>query len=1365
MTINIPNPYITRFEMNRIFNIFGEAKNGIKTTLLASIILIACFMPTNSVAQDPCVDNCDIISLACNSSINVSINENCYAAVTADLILEDPPFVYCPDSPINYSIDLFDENGIYIPGHVVGLEHVNTTIKASISLIPCSISCWGYINVEDKVGPKIIGCVDGFLPPVILDCFDYTNGIGPDEPDVIGFCDYFSSSLTFVDDTSNVMCVNGYAVSILRTWTAIDEAGFTDVCQQEIFVEQYILKDIEFPDDYIVEYTDDCDIFNDVSPELTGYPLGAFCPNIQFYWNDIEYSQCGVQRKLLREWFVLDWCTGESVSRGQVIKIIDNSSPIVECPSDTILYPADWYHCVTDVILDPYGLFDTLTKIKVVDECSLPISVTVEYLEAIEGITQPKTGDYYPVEINEDSTFTIPSILESVWVRYCYSDDCGNRSSYLETIPELIDSNLTSACCYFEIQIDDQEPPTAICEGYTKVQLTSTGVTEIFAETFDDASFDPCGDVAFFEVKRENSSCPSYPEHGIYGWGPSVHFCCEDLGETITVRMRAYDINGNYSECLGIVTVRSHATPKVECPADIDLDCGADYTDRDIIGIPTGENGCDSGINIGADWFDIQDYDLSCGTGTIYRQVDVIDDDGNVLKNCNQRIYIDPAKNTDALEVGDFTFPVDVTIDECAFGPNIHPEFTGKPIANKLFDCTNIAISYKDEAPYTTNNNGVCYKILRTWKIVDWCRFNPHYPHAYTLSHVQEINISNSGIVIFTCPQQDIIVNATSPLCEAYVDLGVTFSSTCNASMSVSWEIDAFSNGTIDYVGNGNDASDIYPVGEHKITYYAVNHCGGGQSSCTIYFNVVGDKEPTPICRAELVWTMGYNQETIVWASDFDLKSVGGCNGLDNISFSFVDTDEINYPESSRTFTCSDIPNGISETIQLDIFVIDEAGLSSSCHVFLQLQDTQDYCPDLSGMAMIAGEILTEKDEPIEEVMVELLNMNEEGSDMEMTNITGAYAFENIENNGQYKLLPYNDDDPLNGVSTLDLLMIQSHILGQNFLDSPYKLIAADIDANGSISAIDLIQLRKLILGIYESYPENESWVFVPEKHTFLDPLAPWNYPSYLDLLDVQNSEMEADFIGIKVGDVNNSIVINNVNDDGEIQRKDNSVFISTDNVIFAKGDLVGIPLRIEKDASILGMQFTISFDETALVFEGIDRGALDITQENFALLNSQEGTITVSIDDLSGIDLSESEILFTAYFESRIDSDIASLFDINSNFISAEIYNENYEIEKLSMVVHGAKDESYTQLEVFQNEPNPFDDFTSIAFSIPKRQKVALSIFDSNGSLIKNLSKTFDKGINEFLINASELNSNGVLFYRVESQSSIVTRKMIVVK
>ena len=83
-----------------------------------------------------------------------------------------------------------------------------------------------------------------------------------------------------------------------------------------------------------------------------------------------------------------------------------------------------------------------------------------------------------------------------------------------------------------------------------------------------------------------------------------------------------------------------------------------------------------------------------------------------------------------------------------------------------------------------------------------------------------------------------------------------------------------------------------------------------------------------------------------------------------------------------------------------------------------------------------------------------------------ITNNNGAYSFINNPHGNDYEISAIRDGDYLNGVSTADLVVIQRHILGQDLLDSPYKIIAADVNNNGSVSSVDLITLRLSLIHI-----------------------------------------------------------------------------------------------------------------------------------------------------------------------------------------------------------------------------------------------------------------------------------------------------------
>jgi len=71
------------------------------------------------------------------------------------------------------------------------------------------------------------------------------------------------------------------------------------------------------------------------------------------------------------------------------------------------------------------------------------------------------------------------------------------------------------------------------------------------------------------------------------------------------------------------------------------------------------------------------------------------------------------------------------------------------------------------------------------------------------------------------------------------------------------------------------------------------------------------------------------------------------------------------------------------------------------------------------------------------------------------------------------------ENDPVNGVSTIDITLMVRHILGTQLLDENYKLIAADVNQDDKISGIDVVALRKVILGL-SGFPNDNVWQFDP---------------------------------------------------------------------------------------------------------------------------------------------------------------------------------------------------------------------------------------------------------------------------------------------
>jgi PKD repeat protein len=81
---------------------------------------------------------------------------------------------------------------------------------------------------------------------------------------------------------------------------------------------------------------------------------------------------------------------------------------------------------------------------------------------------------------------------------------------------------------------------------------------------------------------------------------------------------------------------------------------------------------------------------------------------------------------------------------------------------------------------------------------------------------------------------------------------------------------------------------------------------------------------------------------------------------------------------------------------------------------------------------------------------------------------------------------------------------------------------------------------------------------------------------------------------------------------------------------------------------------------------------------------------------------------------------------------------------------------------KLFSNHPNPFNPTTTIRFDIKENEKGTLSIFNIKGQLIE--SQKFESGHHNYLWNANN-QSSGIYLYKLETESVIETRKMLLLK
>jgi uncharacterized delta-60 repeat protein len=307
-------------------------------------------------------------------------------------------------------------------------------------------------------------------------------------------------------------------------------------------------------------------------------------------------------------------------------------------------------------------------------------------------------------------------------------------------------------------------------------------------------------------------------------------------------------------------------------------------------------------------------------------------------------------------------------------------------------------------------------------------------------------------------------------------------------------------------------------------------------------------------------------------------------------------------------------------------------------------------------------------------------------NDTRLTGTEGGYAWSKLPIGNPYTLIPAkNDDSPAaNGVTTLDITLIRRHILNLATLDSPAKLLAADVDGSQSVSTVDIARIRRLILCQADSFPAG-LWRFVPSDYVCPDPLNPWDAPTNRLWPNLQTYLTNQDFLAIKLGDVNNTWTAPaGLSTAGQPVARQTGEAAARPTEMPSAGNpfppvqfLVGctngpqaseviLPVTAAGFQGITALQFSLHWAPTAADFVKVEQlGLPGLAAGNFGTALTNTGTLTVSWDDPDGIGktVADGTVLFSLRFFLRADPGATSQVIINGVPTPLEAANSAFEV------------------------------------------------------------------------------------------------------
>ncbi len=1039
-------------------------------------------------------------NLSCQQAeVNVAINQDGMSEITSDIFVVGTTGT-CAG---NFTIQLFNAVGADI-GNVVSCDFVGMSLLARFTHDDSGNFCESTLNIQDNIGPLLtcpndtINCSASTLPADVAAIIAEDN------------CDS-NPTLNFTETVTNQICTGQpFNRIITRTYNAFDNNGNAsfNTCEQQIFIRAADLDSIVFPMNYdnLELPMVDCSAAyptTDVTgvPTLFGDSVQDIC-KITVDFSDQVLSICDGTYKILRTWTAVDCCTGVTRTDMQLIKVGDGDGPTVTCPAAATI-GTEGTDCFATVVLP---------TLVVSDNCSGTIDVKI-------------FSSFGTFTTNGATVNEVPEGTHTF--NYRFTDACGNETY-----------------CPYEVTVEDNSGPTMVCEQFIDVSIGTSGEGDVFAVDLDEGSSDNCCPDLTFEVKREGEADTAYDA--------TETFVCADIGIQ-TVVLRATDCNGLSNTCMIQVEVEDKTTPLIMCPANTTLECTEYPANTAVAGTPTTFDNC--GI-ASMTFEDVASLD-ACDIGTVTRTFTIFDA-GGLSVSCSQTITYED--NTPIV----ITFPEDITINSCTAMADT--DVTGEPMI--ISDCEMTAYSIQNDTFILESGCG--FKILRTHKILETCS-------GVEYSDVQEIKVADNEAptfleaagaldVTFSC-DEPVVVPApptTVDACGSAVltlfsdvtvddgcansstrtityqgedpcgntalyDVNITVADTQAPSISCPSSIFTFELGDCNRaivlpnaVANDNcsanititnnspfadvpneNASGTYDIGVTLITFTATDDCGNAANCQTeITVNDVGG--PNMQCNSPLIVYLTLDTFAVLVVDSIDNGSFDNCSNPIALT---IDLD---------TVDCADI---IQTSTLVTLTGLDSEGNTNSCTSNIFVLDSLNVCEN-ERPALTAGTIRRTNGEPLEEIIVNMQNPTDAA--FCMTSESGLYHFYHDFEENPCQITPYVEDEPASGVTSWDLIMMRRHILQVELFSSPYQYIAADVNDSGSITMSDVVEAKRVILGLQAEFNNTSSWRFIPANHVFENEDNPLEGEIPVEYLMTNPvwEEIDLDFIGIKIGDV-----------------------------------------------------------------------------------------------------------------------------------------------------------------------------------------------------------------------------------------------------
>lgn len=602
----------------------------------------------------------------------------------------------------------------------------------------------------------------------------------------------------------------------------------------------------------------------------------------------------------------------------------------------------------------------------------------------------------------------------------------------------------------------------------------------------------------------------------------------------------------------------------LNCPKDVTVSCHDELWNLSIYGNATYTEGYKT---YSAGTPTVKYYLNSCNSGYITRTW-MVEDNMWRWHSCTQTIHVSPGSASGPY----IRWPQDYEVSGC--NPPTSPGSLPSGYNYPEWDNTGCGMYGKSYTDMLFTVNGQCKKVMRTWKVMDWCNASSTYGNTlYT--HVQFIYIVNNVPPVLNCPGDITIESANCKnayLSASNLTVGTGY---CNTEFEIT-------NNSPYALAKGNNISGTYPIGTTKVAY-SIRYGCGKTYYCYTNVTVKNGSKPVPYCLGYLITTlMGVDTDkdgkvdngmVEIWAKDLDKGSHSLC-GHTPLRFSF--SKDVN--DMSKTFTCDQVGKN-----EVPIWVTDSKGAQNFCLVEIDIQNNGANIPNCkpkpvspppppitptNTVRRLKGNVSTITDKSLEKVEINLVYKDplisykvkydtvetllldsfinasgyklyrynygkkiNETKDSSLTYITalaksgsdGKYSFDTtaLVNKPAYISAAYSDS-LYRFIDQKDIILLKKFLDGEVVFSSYHQYLASDIDEDGDIDQNDLSLLTDFVDRKIETLPGSHQWYLLNAAAVFSSPadVLKGNLPERILLDSITANTKEVNFIALKKGNI-----------------------------------------------------------------------------------------------------------------------------------------------------------------------------------------------------------------------------------------------------